>query len=403
MSLSDHRLLIGICGGIAAYKMPQVVRGLQGQGADVRVVCTAAAARFVTPATLETLTRHRVHQDMFARDDDFPVLHVGLGGWATAVLVAPATAHTVARMAHGLADDLLTAILLSTRAPVYVAPSMEEHMLDHPATRTNLELLVARGCTLIEPATGVLASGASGRGRLPEPEELVQRLAADLAPRGNLTGVRLLVTAGPTIEDLDPVRYLANRSTGKMGYALAMRARDRGAQVQLVTGPVSLPAPAGVAVTRVRSALEMQQAVALQWPTVDAAILAAAPCDYRPRERAVHKLHAGGMPPLELVPNPDIAAGLGRDKGDRLLVIFALESEAGLDRARDKRQRKNADLVVLNNLRDPGAGPETDTNVVTLIDRQDQVMPLPRMDKAQVADRILDWLAARCAGRPEAL
>lgn len=397
MSLTGARVLVGISGGIAAYKMPQVVRGLQHLGADVRVVTTANAERFVAPETLAVLTRHPVHQDLFRRDEEFPVLHVGLAAWADLVLVAPATANLVAKMAHGLADDLLSALLLSTRAPILVAPSMEEHMLDHPATRENLRLLAERGCVVVEPASGELASGVTGRGRLPEPEELVARVVEQLAPTRDLAGLRLLVTAGPTVEDLDPVRYLANRSTGKMGYALARRARDRGAEVWLIAGPTPLPPPSGVSLTRVRSALELQAAVEARWPEVDVAILAAAPCDYRPRRVAAEKLHAGEVETLELVANPDIAAGLGQDKGDRLLVVFALETEPGHDRAVAKLKRKQADLVVLNNLRDEGAGFEVDTNVVTLIDARGQVESLPKMEKAAVADRVLDWVAVRRA------
>jgi phosphopantothenoylcysteine decarboxylase/phosphopantothenate--cysteine ligase len=275
---------------------------------------------------------------------------------------------------------------------------MEEHMLDHPATQQNLRVLAERGCVILEPATGELASGVTGRGRLPEPEELVARVVQQLAPSRDLAGLKLLVTAGPTVEDLDPVRFLANRSTGKMGFALARRARDRGAEVWLVAGPTPLPPPSGVSLTRVRSTLEMQTAVESRWPAVDAAVLAAAPCDYRPRQLAVEKIHAGEAATLELVANPDIAAGLGRDKGDRILVVFALETEPGHDRAVAKLRRKQADLVVLNNLRDEGAGFEVDTNVVTLIDAQDRVESLPRMDKAAVADRVLDWLVARRAG-----
>ncbi len=395
MSLNNKKVLLGISGGIAAYKTPILLRELLRQGAEVRVVMTANAQRFVAAATLETLSRHPVHTDLFARDADFPVLHIGLAGWADLVLLAPATAHLLAKAAHGLADDLLSTLLLSTQAPIMAAPAMEEHMLLHPATQANSTMLRSRGWQWIEPQQGELASGDSGMGRLPEPEEIAERVAAFFAT-GDLQGLKLLVTAGPTVEDVDPVRFISNRSSGKMGYALAERARARGAEVFLVSGPTNLPFPAGVQCVAVRSALEMQREVERLFEQVDGAILAAAVSDYRAATVAEQKLKRGdGSTSIELVENPDISAGLGAVKGQRTVVTFAVETENGVEHARQKLKRKKCDLVVLNNPHEPGAGFAVDTNIVTFIDVEGRETELPKMSKLAVADRILDWVRQR--------
>ena len=401
MELAGKRILLGVTGGIAAYKTPLLVRELIRRGADVRVVMTESGGKFVAAATLEVLSRHPVHSDMFARDEEFPVLHLGLAGWPDLVLVAPATANSIARMALGLADDLLAAVMLSTTAPVLVAPSMEEHMLDHAATQANIETLRRRGCAIIAPEEGELASGASGRGRLPEPEVIAERAVQELVCGRDLEGLKLLVTAGPTLEDIDPVRFIGNRSSGKMGYAVAQRARKRGAQVWLISGPTQLSVPVGVELLRVRSTLELQRQADALFAEMDGAIMAAAPADYRPREVATEKIkRSGSSLHIELVENPDVAAGLGaRKREEQLLVLFALETEEGLDQAREKLARKKGDLVVLNSLRDAGAGFEVDSNVVTLIDTQGKVEKLPKMSKIEVADRILDWLGEQRRGR----
>ena len=396
--LKGKRILLGLSGGIAAYKAPLILRELVKLGADVRVVLTESGQRFAAESPLEVLSRHRVHADLFGRDEEFPVLHVGLAAWADLVLVAPATADFIAKMACGLADDLLSCLLLSTAAHIAVAPSMEEHMLDHPATQANLGVLRERGCLVIEPDAGELASGAEGRGRLPEPGAIVEQVARMLAGEQDLVGVKLLVTAGPTVEDIDPVRYIGNRSSGKMGYALARRALARGARVWLVSGPTQLTPPPGAELRWVRSTREMQQEAEAVFGEMDAAVMAAAPSDFRAREVAAEKIKTGhGGLTLELVENPDIAAGLGaRKRVGQVLVVFALESEAGLERAREKLARKQGDMVVLNNLREEGAGFEVDTNVVTLIDVRGEAEKLPKMSKDEVADRILDWVGARC-------
>lgn len=396
MRLSSRRVLLGVTGGIAAYKAPLVLRLLQQEGAEVRVVRTSSAARFVTDETLAVLSGHAVHGDLFAPSSEFAVLHVGLARWAQLLLVAPATANLLGKMAAGIADDLLTTVCLATAAPIVLAPAMEEEMLLHPQVQANAARLRERGVGWVEPEQGYLASGASGRGRMAAPERIVEAAVAALGgAAADLEGRRLLVTAGPTQEDLDPVRFVTNRSTGKMGYAVARRARERGAAVHLVSGPTALTPPTGVQVMPVRSALEMLEAARGLFAEVDAAVMAAAVSDYRAKAVAPGKLKRTGQAMvLELVENPDIAAALGAAKQDRVLVAFAMETDDGVRQARAKRERKNADFIVLNDLRQPGAGFATDTNAVTLIDADGTETPLPLMSKLDVADRILDRVAA---------
>ena len=407
MRLKGRRILLGVTGGIAAYKSPLVVRLLQEEGAQVRIVRTRSAAQFVTDTTLSVLSGRLVHADLFAPTDEFPVLHVGLARWAELFLVAPATANLIGKLAAGIADDLPTTIYLATSAPALLAPAMEEEMLGSTRVQASIDTLRAAGVAWVEPETGYLASGVSGKGRMAAPEVIVDAAVDRLAEAGgnvsgfDLTGRHVVVTAGPTVEDLDPVRFLTNRSSGKMGYAIAHRARDRGATVHLVTGPTNLSPPAGVQVTAVRSAGDMHTATAMAFEEADAAILSAAVSDYRPRAVAAQKLkRSGDTLTIELVENPDIAAALGAGKGNRVVVAFAMETEDGPARARDKLKRKNADLIVLNILTEPGAGFGTDTNVVTLIDDSDTETQLPMMSKLDVADRILDEVRDRLSRRP---
>ena len=391
--LEGRNILLGVTGGIAAYKAPLIVRALGAEGAQVRVVTTAAAQRFVAPAALETLSHHPVHADVFGGEAAFPVLHVGLAEWADLVLVAPATANFIAKAAHGLADDLLSTLVLGCTGPVLVAPSMETHMWGNPLVQANVETLRGHGLAVIDPDEGELASGTWGPGRMPEPADLAAAVVQTLAEEADLAGLDLLVTAGPTVEDIDPVRFIGNRSTGKMGYAVAQRAQRRGAQVYLVTGPTSLPLPVGVEVEQVRSTREMQRAVERRFEQVHGAVLAAAVADYRVRQVATGKIKRGrGDLQLDLVENPDIAADLGRIKGGRTLVGFAMETEEGVERARDKLRRKNLDFIVLNQLDEEGAGFAVDTNIATLIDGAGAVEALPKMSKSALADRILDRL-----------
>ena len=393
MRLQGRRVLLGVTGGIAAYKAPLVVRLLQEEGAEVRVVRTRSAAQFVTDTTLAVLSGHPVYADLFAATDEFPVLHVGLAKWAELFLVAPATANLIGKFAAGIADDLSTTIYLATQAPVLIAPAMEEEMLASASVQANIDRLQNEGVCWVEPESGYLASRASGKGRMGSPENILDAAIDILGDvgGGDLLGRHIVVTAGPTVEDLDPVRFLTNRSSGKMGYAIARRARARGATVDLITGPTTLVPPSGVRLTPVRSALEMYDAAMVAFDSADAAIMAAAVSDYRASTVSAQKLRRGDGEGLrvELTENPDIAAALGAKKGARVVVAFAMETEDGLARARQKRVRKNADLIVLNNLTEAGAGFATDTNVVTLIDAQTET-PLPLMSKMAVADRILD-------------
>lgn len=390
-----QKILLGVSGGIAAYKVPVILRELMRKGADVRVVITRAGSEFVSPRTLEVLSQHPVHSGLFDSSTEFPVLHVGLAEWADLVLIAPATANIIGKLASGLADDLLSTLMLGYTGPVVLAPSMEENMLHNPFVKRNIQSLRERGYSCLEPGEGELASGAVGQGRLPEPEQIVAHVLSYFADSRDLAGLRLLVTAGPTVEDIDPVRFISNRSSGKMGYALAQRARARGARVWLISGPTVLPVPVGVEFTAVRSTLEMQEAVEGVFDQVDGAILAAAVADYRVAEIATEKIKRGaeGLK-IDFLENPDIAAALGRRKKGQVLVGFAMETEAGLVRAREKLQRKNCDLIVLNNLGEEGAGFAVDTNIVTLIDASGRAQPLAKMSKLDVADRILDRLAA---------
>ncbi len=395
--LSQRRIILVVSGGIAAYKAPVLVRELIKSGAEVRVVLTAKAERFVAPSALEVLSRHPVYSDLFYRDSEFPVLHVGLAEWADLILIAPATAHILGCAAQGLADDLATTLLLCARVPIVAAPAMEEHMLLHEAVQYNAEKLVARGWHWIEPEVGELASGASGAGRMVEPQDIAARLDA-LLNVGDIAHLRMLVTAGPTFEDIDPVRFIGNRSTGKMGFALAQRARARGAEVVLVAGPTHLPTPTGVERINVRSTAEMQQAVEGRFAEVDVAILAAAVADYRVAHVADEKIKRGdGGRAIQLVENPDIAAELGACKKGQTLVLFAMETDRGIERAREKLTHKGGDLIALNNLRDEGAGFAVDTNVLTLIDRMGKEVQLPKMSKLDAADQILDWVRAERA------
>ena len=399
MGLEGRRILLGVSGGIAAYKTPLIARLLVTSGAEVRAVMTAAAARFVTATTLEVVTRHAVHTDLFERSDEFPVLHVGFGEWAELVLIAPATANSIGKMANGIGDDLLSSVLLTSAAPVLLAPAMEEGMLENPHVQRNARLLRQQGVGWIDPEEGELASGAHGKGRMASPEAIVGQVEDFLethrrrAPgeSGDLAGLTVLVTAGPTCEDLDPVRFISNRSTGKMGYAVAARAVRRGAAVKLISGPTDLQPPGKAQVAQVRSAVEMLD-VAREWfREADIAVMAAAVADYRAAEFSEDKIkRASGRIALELVPNPDIAAELGASKGNRVVVSFAMETEEGSARARAKLARKKSDLIALNNLREEGAGFAVDTNVVTLIDADGREEALPKMSKMEVADRLLD-------------
>jgi phosphopantothenoylcysteine decarboxylase/phosphopantothenate--cysteine ligase len=393
-----RKVLLGVTGGIAAYKAPALVRALVKAGAEVQVVMTPAAHDFVTPLALSTVSRRPVLTDLFVRDgsgrwND----HVHLARWADVMVVAPASANTLGKMARGLCDNLLLACYLSAEAPVFVAPAMDLEMWRDTGVQANLAALKERGVHVIGPERGELASGLVGEGRMTEPEDLVMALHKALIGPSKLAGRTVLITAGGTQEAIDPVRYIGNRSSGRMGFALAGEAALRGARVELVTGPVTLSTDrAGIHRTDVVSAAEMAAACKALFPTCDIAIASAAVADWRPASPATGKLKKSDAPTaLTLEPTEDILAWMGTHKQARqLLVGFALETDNELENARGKLMRKNLDLVVLNSLRDEGAGFGHDTNRVTLVGGGTDPAPLPLMSKAQVAQRILDRVEA---------
>lgn len=367
-ALPHLRVLLGVCGGIAAYKGAELVRRLRDAGAEVRVVMTANAARFVTPLTFQALSGHAVRTSLWDESAEAAMGHLELAHWAEHVVIAPASADVIARLAHGHADDLLTTLCLATAAPLAIAPAMNVRMWAHPATQANVATLRARGVAVLGPADGPMAEAMSGPGRLLEPVEIVGQLAA-LRGRGPLAGTRWLVTAGPTYEDIDPVRFVGNRSSGRMGFAVAAAAARAGARVELVAGPVGLPTPAGVERIDVRSAREMHDAVMARAPRADVFVGAAAVADFRPREVAMHKLKkTSGDSGLELslVQNPDILTGVAALESRPFVVGFAAETRDLAKHARDKLVRKRLDLIAANEV-GGGLGFESDDNALLLI------------------------------------
>lgn len=392
--LAGRRVVLGVSGGVAAYKAVELCRRMMEQGAYVQPVLTAAAARFVGAATLSAVASERARSSLW--DGPEPVPHTALGRGADVVVVAPATAHLLASYAAGLAGDLLTATLLATAAPVVVCPAMHTEMWDHPATQDNVARLRARGVHVVGPATGALAGGDAGAGRLAEPGEIVAAVGAVLAPAGDLAGLRVLVTAGGTREPIDPVRFLGNRSSGKQGHALAAEAASRGAAVVLVTTAAApQPVPHGVEVVEVATAAEMEHAVLSRAAAVDVVVMAAAVADFRPKAVAGAKLaKADGAPDLVLEPTPDILAELGRHRRPgQVLVGFAAETGDPIDRARAKLVAKGLDLVVANDVTRPGAGFGSDTNEVVLLGTDGREQAVPLSHKREVARAVLDAVA----------
>lgn len=395
-TMKGKHIVLGITGSIAAYKACQLIRLLVKAGAEVQAVMTPAAKEFITPLTIATLTQKPVVSEFFDRRDGSWHSHVNLGQWADLMLVAPATASTLAKMATGVADNILVTTFLSMKAPVMVAPAMDLDMYAHPATQANLDTLRSRGVIIVEPADGELASGLIGKGRMEEPELIVQAVSDFFARRGELTGKRVLITAGPTYERLDPVRFIGNYSTGKMGFALAEACAARGAEVELIAGPVSLTtAHAHIHRTDVESAEEMLRAAERIFPTTDAAILCAAVADFTPKETAKEKIKRGpeGLT-LSLRPTPDIAASLGAMRREgQVLAGFALETHDELVHAQEKRLHKGLDFIVLNSLRDEGAGFGHDTNKISII-TADAQRDFPLKSKRDAADDIIDQLCS---------
>lgn len=389
-NLSGKTVILGITGGIAAYKMANVASALRKSGAQVHCILTKNATNFITPLTFETLTNNRCIVDTFDRNFQYDVAHVSLAKAADLILIAPATANVIAKLAHGLADDMLTTTVLAARCPKLIAPAMNTAMLENPATQENLSTLRRYGFTVIEPATGMLACRDVGSGKLPEPETLVEEINRVLAREKDMAGLHVTVTAGPTQEALDPVRFLTNHSSGKMGYAIAREAMLRGAEVTLISGPVALEAPMGVRLVRVTTARDMLEAVQAALPGTDILVKAAAVADYRPAAVAENKLKKGeGDMSIPLERTADILAWVAEHRHPGLYVCgFSMETEHMLENSRAKLRKKHLDMIAANNLKTPGAGFAVETNVLTLI-TADGADALPLMPKAQVAQELL--------------
>ena len=389
--LKGKHIILGITGSIAAYKSAVLCRLLVSAGAEVKVVMTPLAKQFITPLTMATLSKNPILVDFFNPENGEWNSHVSLGEWADCYLIAPATANTIAKMASGVADNLLLTTYLSARCKVAIAPAMDLDMYAHVATQRNLAQLKADGVYVIEPGAGELASGLVGKGRMAEPQDIVSEVEALFdEKKKSLQGKSFLVTAGATIEPIDPVRFISNHSSGKMGYALAESLAARGAKVWLVSGRTALDVPAGVERVDVLSAEQMCEACCELWPKCDGAVMCAAVADYTPAVVAEQKIKKGDADmSIALKRTRDIAATLGKDKGSRLLVGFAMETENEMTNAVSKLQRKNMDFIVLNSLRQAGAGFRGDTNVVSLIDAESRE-DLPLMSKREVADKIVD-------------
>lgn len=394
--LEGKCVVLGVTGGIAAYKACELTSRLRKAGAQVFVVMTKNACQFVAPLTFETLSNHPVATDTFARPETWEVEHVALAKRADAFVIAPATANILAKMACGIADDMLSTTVLATRAPILVAPAMNTGMWENTATQENVRVLRGRGVHFIGPEGGFLACGDTGAGRMSEPSAIFEAVEKLLSAPNDLAGLRVLVTAGPTQERLDPVRFITNRSSGKMGYAIAQAAAERGAGVTLITGPVNLPVPPGTEAVRIQSTQELYAQMLERCAEQDIVIQAAAPADFTPETVADSKIKKQGNEPLviRLTQTPDVAAAVGKlKKPGQTLVGFAAETNDVLANAQKKLEKKNLDLIVANDVTAPGAGFDVDTNLVTLISR-DGLETLPLMQKSQVAHALLDKILA---------
>lgn len=396
--LENKKIVLGITGSIAAYKACILARLLIKKGAEVQVVMTPSAKEFITPLTLATLTQKPVVSEFFDRRDGSWHSHVSLGLWADAMLVAPASASTIGKMANGIADNMLVTTYLSMKAPVFVAPAMDLDMYAHPSTQQNLKKLASYGNHIIEPGTGFLASKLEGKGRMEEPEKIVEALEQFFAKQQKLAGKKVLITAGPTYEKIDPVRFIGNYSSGKMGFALAEVCAEQGAEVTLVSGPVVLQVNhPNIQRIDVESANEMYEVAIKHFPNADVAILCAAVADFTPKSTANKKIkRKGDSLKLELQPTQDIAAALGSvKKKKQMLVGFALETDNELENAKDKMKRKNFDFIVLNSLQDKGAGFRVDTNKVTIIDNHNGITAYDTKSKKEVAKDIIEAIYNR--------
>lgn len=394
--LKDKKIVLCVTGGIAVYKAAALTSKLVQAGARIKVILSDSAAKFVTPLTFQALSRNEVYRDTFDEKNPQVISHIDLADWADLVLVAPATANTIAKLAHGIADNMITTTLLATTAPVWIAPAMNVHMYDHPAVKKNLSILAEFGYQFVEPSEGYLACGYVGKGRLEEPEKIVELIRGFFQPKPLfLEGKTVVVTAGPTREKIDPVRFISNHSTGKMGYALAEAAKKAGARVLLISGPVQLTPPQGVEVIKVESAEDMYQAVMDKADEADIVIKTAAVADYRPKITYDHKVKKkDGDAVIELERTKDILYELGRRKTKQLLVGFAAETNNVEEYAQKKLHTKNADMIVANNVKSEGAGFGTNTNIVTLYKRNGEVIPLPLMSKQAVAEKIMEEIVS---------
>jgi len=402
--LNGKKIVLGVTGGIAAYKAATLCSKLVQKGADVHVIMTSSAQQFITELTLQSLSKNPVYSDTFDEREPSVVSHINLADLADLVIVAPATANMIAKMAHGLADDMLSTTLLATTAPIMVAPAMNVHMYQHPAVIENMRILESRGVSFIEPGEGLLACGYVGKGRMEEPESIVQVIEQYFAeeiqdkPR-LLEGKKIIVTAGGTIERIDPVRYITNDSSGKMGIAIAKVARDMGAEVYLVAGHIDVAPPKGIHVIPVQSAQDMYDAILDLWENTDVVIKAAAVADYRPRNTADQKMKkSGDTMTLEMVKTVDILEQLGQMKKSQFLIGFAAETNDVETYTREKLIRKNCDLMVANDVTTVGAGFRSDTNIVQIYDKNGLVEQLPMLSKEEVAHRLLSVMAQRLCG-----
>lgn len=393
MMLKGRKIVLGVTGGIAAYKVAELVRELVKAGAEVHVVMTRNAQAFITPLTFQTLSGNPVTTELFNLIAESEIGHIALADRAEVLVIAPATANIIGKIAAGVADDMLTTIVMATQAPVLLAPAMNVHMWKNPICQENIQRLRSRGYHFIDPEAGELACGYEGKGRLAEIPAIVEEICVLLSPK-DFSGEKILVTAGPTEEPIDPVRFLSNHSSGKMGFALARAARRRGAEVTLISGPTALPVPPQMRSIAVRSAAQMREAVLNHLESASILIMAAAVSDYRPKQKAPEKIKKSKLETvLELELNPDILAEAGKKKNSRIMVGFAAETENLLQNTREKLEKKNLDLIVANDVTLPGAGFKADTNIVKILDRSGKVEELPLMTKEDLADRILDRIA----------
>ncbi|HPL65774.1 MAG TPA: bifunctional phosphopantothenoylcysteine decarboxylase/phosphopantothenate--cysteine ligase CoaBC [Smithellaceae bacterium] len=388
--LENKKIVLGITGGIAAYKAAELTRALIRAGAQVRVIMTKSAMEFITPLTMQTLSQGPVYTDMFAPTDQYDMAHIALADFVDVFVIAPATGNVIGKIASGIADDLLTTTVMAQNKPALICPAMNDKMLANPIVQNNIFKLKKMGYMVMDSGVGELACKTSGSGRLPEISKILQAVEFLLAPK-DFSGERVLVTAGPTEEPLDPVRFITNRSSGKMGYAIARAAHQRGAKVTLISGPTKIPPPEADQIIYVRTALEMYRAVMEHYEKATVIIKAAAVADYRPKTEAREKIKKDrGIPGIELTRNPDIIAAISAKKRKGILVGFAMETQDLLANARQKLLKKNMDMIVANSLREKGAGFETDTNIITIIDRNGKTIALEKMTKIDAAHKILD-------------